>query len=36
MKEDISCIFESGNKEDGSIYISNLKAAQNCELLQST
>jgi len=34
MQEDIECVFESMTSR-GSIYISNLPAAQNVELLHS-
>jgi hypothetical protein len=34
MREDISCVFE-GVAGIGAIYISNLKAAQNINLLNS-
>lgn len=35
MKQDITCVFE-GVAGVGGIYISNLKAAQNLTLLNST
>lgn len=34
MKNDITCVFE-GVAGVGAIYISNIRAAQNKELLQS-